>query len=321
MSYIKSLRNTLKDKNLKLFERLKLIEDSANKALKYTIAKFPYYTPHNFLHSQNVEEILNWLIPDEIKPKMNDNEIFFLLVATWLHDWGMVASKDEKAELVRKLHHIRTETNFEEFYDKIFLSLPEARIIGRICRGHTKENLFSKQYDNSYLGSNVLIRVRFLAALLRVADECDVTANRTPEIIYYTLKPEGASDEEFKKHLSISGIGQPTPYKLMISGVAKTPKGVQVIEGVKNKLQIELNSVKTILASHGVMLDLVDAQIDTRGFINKPIEFRLDRKSIVNLLIGKTFIQEKMWQFASYFQTQLIRVDYEKESKKILNPK
>jgi len=293
MSYAKSLRNALKDKNETLFHKLQPIEDAAKSVLIYTVSKFPYYTPHDFSHSQNVEEILNWLVPDEIKSKMNDYEIFFLLIASWLHDWGMVASEEENADEVRRLHHIRTEANFEKLYDKIRISLTEARIVGRVCRGHRKEDILSSEYDDTFFGSNILIRVRFLAALLRVADECDVTANRTPEVIYYSLKPEGASEEEFRKHLSITGIGKSAPYKLLLSGVAKTPKGVEVIEGVKNQIQSQLNSVKAILANHDVVLDIIEAHIDTRGFINKPIAFDLDQKAIVTLLIGNALYSRK----------------------------
>ena len=63
MSYSKSLRDTLKDKNETLFNRLKPVEKAAKEVLTYTVSAFPYYTPHSFLHSKNVEEILNWLIP------------------------------------------------------------------------------------------------------------------------------------------------------------------------------------------------------------------------------------------------------------------
>jgi hypothetical protein len=286
LSYAKSLRNALKDKNEELYNKLQLIEDAAKSVLTYTVSKFPYYTPHDFSHSLNVEEILNWLVPDEIKLKMNAHEIFFLVAAAWLHDWGMVASESENAEEVRKLHHVRTEENFESLHDKVHLSVTEARIIGRMCRGHREENLLGPQYEDSFFGSNILIRVRFLTSLLRIADECDVTANRTPEIIYYSLKPEGASQEEFQKHLSIAGIGKSAPYKLVLSGVAKTPKGVEVIEGVKKQIQRQLDSVKAVLATHGVLLDVIEAKIDTRGFINRPIAFELDRKAIVDLLIG-----------------------------------
>jgi len=286
MSYAKSLRNALYDKNKALYNRLPPIEDASRSVLTYTASKFPYYTPHDFRHSLNVEENLNWLVPDEIKSKMNDHEIFFLIVSAWLHDWGMVASQSENAEEVRAKHHIRTEENFEKFYDKIHLNHQEARIVGRICKGHRNDDLQSPEYKDSFIGSNISIRIPFLASLVRLADECDVTANRTPEIIYYSLKPEGASEAEFQKHLSIIGIGQPTPYKIVLSGVAYTPQGADVIKGVKKKIQQQLDSVKTILATNGIILDIVEHQIDTRGFIDKPIAFELDRKSIVDLLIG-----------------------------------
>jgi len=287
MSYAKSLRNTLKDKNESLFNRLQPIEEATRSVLTYTASAFPYYTPHDFSHSINVEDILNWLVPDDVKPKMNEYEIFFLLIASWLHDWGMVASSGENPEEVRKQHHIRAEANFENLHDKIGLSLSEARITGRICRGHREEDILDPKYEDTFFGSgNKLIRIRFLTALLRIADEVDVTHNRTPEIVYYTLKPEGASKEAFEKHLSINGIGPIAPHKLRLSGVAKTPRGVEVIESVKAHIQSQIDSVKTFLAANGVMLDSIESQIDTRGFINKPIAFDLDKKTIVNLLIG-----------------------------------
>lgn len=289
MSYAKSLRNILKDKNELLFNRLHPIIETSKNLLPYTVSKFPYYTPHFSVHSDHVEENLNCLIPDAEKLKMDENEIFFLLIGAWLHDWGMIATKDEDAEEVRKQHHVRTESNFEKQYQMIHLSLDEARIIGRICRGHRKDDLHSMDYNDKFLGINKLIRIRFLAALLRLADECDITANRTPEILYYNLRPEGASDDEFKKHLMIPGIGFPDqfPYKIILNCVTYSPKGVIVIEQVRKKIQDELNSIKSILALNGVQLEYIETEIDSRGFINKPIGFELDKKKIVELLIGK----------------------------------
>jgi hypothetical protein len=109
MSYTKSLRSYLGDKNSTLFKRLEGIETDAKNVLIYTVSKFPYYTPHDFSHSLNVEDILNWLIPDEKKKEMDSYEIFLLLVSAWLHDWGMVGSASEDPEIIRKTHHIRTQ--------------------------------------------------------------------------------------------------------------------------------------------------------------------------------------------------------------------
>jgi hypothetical protein len=288
MSYAKSLRNSLKDKNEGFYGKFLSIEEKAKALLPYTVSKFPSFTPHFSLHSENVEGHLNWLIPDEIKLKMSDNEIFFLLVAAWLHDWGMIAQPSEDSDQVRAQHHIRTEKNFETQYQLLNLSIDEARIIGRICRGHRKDDLHSTDYKDLIIGINNLIRVRFLASLLRLADECDVTENRTPQIIYYNLKPEGISDEEFKKHLLIRGIGNRDqyPYKIFLYCIANSPKGVEVVERVKNQIQMQLDSVKLILAANEIEWDIVEIEIETHGFINKPIAFQLDRKSIVDLLIG-----------------------------------
>ena len=287
------MRNTLKEKEKKLYNRLEEIQGLAESVLTYTTSKFPYYTPHDFKHSLNVEENLNWLIPDECKIDFTDYEIFFLIISAWLHDWGMVGSNDEDPKEIRENHHIRTEEFFEKMHDKVRLSLNEGRIIGKICLGHRKENLLDSKYEDMYFGSNIRIRPRFLSALLRIADECDVTQNRVPEIIYYSLNPKGASKIEFDKHLNVIGIGQPEPYKLQLSGVARDPKGVKVLEGVTKKIQNELNQVKSILAQEKIMLEYVESKIDTRGFINKPIEFEIDRKKIVDLLIGKSLYKRK----------------------------
>lgn len=294
MSYIRSFRKILEEKNPDLYGKLINIEKKAQSLLTYTAGKFPYYTPHDFVtHSRNVEENLNWIVDDEVKETFNDYEIFFLLVAAWLHDWGMIGEPDEDPQKIRETHHLRTEKYLEKLYDKVYLSYHEARIIGKICRGHTKEDLQSKYFDDVIFGANIPIRVRFLAACLRIADECDITANRTPEIIYYSLNPSDKAEEEFKKHLSILGVGRPEKHKIQIFGIAWDPKGVKVLEKVRDKIQRELNRVKVILAQQGIVLDYIELKVDTRGFINKPIEFILDRKKIVELLIGKHLYSRK----------------------------
>lgn len=318
LSFAKSLRNSLKDKDESLHDRLMLIEPIARSVLTYTASKFPDFTPHDFeRHSLNVEKILNWMVPDEVKSSMDPYELFFLIISAWLHDWGMVASKNENADEVRQNHHERTEQNFQKLYKEVLLSQQEANIAGRICRGHRTDDLQSDLYANSFIGSsNNLVHVSFLAALLRLADECDVTANRTPEIIYSSIHPEGRSEEEFKKHLSIGGIGPLTKYKLQLNGTAYTPKGVQVIEEVRKKIEEQLDSVKTILFPNGVMFDVISEHIDAQGFINKPIGFELDKKNIIDLLVGKALYSRKDVAIRELLQNAIDTCRF----KKILEP-
>jgi len=288
MSYERSLRRILQDRDPELYGRLKKIEKFARSLLSYTHGKFPYYTPHDFSHSLNVEENLNWMITGSIKEKMNSYEIFFLLVAAWMHDWGMIGKPEEDPKEIREIHHLRTERYFEEMHDKLYISEHEGRNIGRICRGHTKEDLYKKDFDDVVFGSSIRIRTGFLAAILRIADECDITYNRTPEIVYYTLNPTDKAEEEFKKHLSIGGVGQlDEKHKIYISAVARDPRGASALREIRDKIQNELNTVKAILAQHGVVLDYVELRLETRGFIDKPIGFEVDKKRIVDLLIGE----------------------------------
>jgi len=296
LSYITSLRRILGSKDQKLYGRLLNIEKKAESLLTYTAGKFPYYTPHDFVtHSRNVEENLNWIIDDEVKATFNPHEAFFLLVASWLHDWGMIGQAHEDPKEVREVHNLRTEAYLEKFHEKMFLSQHEARIIGKICRGHTNEDIRDEYYDDMIFGANVPVRIRFITACLRIADECDVASNRTPEIIYYSLNPTDEAEEEFEKHLAISGIGRPQAekHKIQLFGIAWDPKGVRALEKVRDKIQKELDNVKLFLAQQGVVIDYVELRIDTRGFINKPIEFVLDRQKIVELLMGSHLYKRK----------------------------
>ncbi len=287
MSYEISLLKMVGNRDASLYGRLIEIRKKAEPLLSYTQGKFPYYTPHDFSHSLAVEENLNWLIPDNVKQKMHTLEIFFLIVSAWLHDWGMVGKPEEDAESIRETHHIRTEKNFEDLYEKLYLSEHEARIIGRICKGHRKVDLRSHDYDDIVFGPSAKIRRSFLAALLRIADECDITHNRTPEVIYYSIHPKEEAEGEFRKHLSIGGIGQLSEmHKIYISAIARDPKGARTLREVAQKIQSELDEVKAILADNEVPLDIVELRLETRGFIDKPISFEIDRNRIVQLLIG-----------------------------------
>ena len=81
MSYSRSFRETLRSKNVNLHNRLVDIEKIAQKLLVYTAGKFPYYTPHDFHHSQKCEENLSWLTPDKLREELNGYELFFSILA------------------------------------------------------------------------------------------------------------------------------------------------------------------------------------------------------------------------------------------------
>lgn len=293
MPYGKKLRQVLRERNPNLDAKLSEIEEKAKSVLTYTAAAFPYYTPHDFHHSSTVEENLNWLIPDAVKHELNEWEIFFLLVAAWLHDWGMVCKSGEDPKEVREIHHRRTEDNFEKMHQLLGLDGNQGRIIGRIARGHRAEDLRGELFERQIYSANVHIDIRFLAAILRLADECDVTNSRVPEIIYYSLSPKGISEEHFKSHLSIGGIGKYVEHKIEINAVAYEPKASQTLDKLREKIQTEVDHVKGILAERKIPIEYVELHVDARGFIDKPIGFRLDEARVTQLLIGEHLYSRK----------------------------
>lgn len=315
MSYEISLLKLIENRDKELYGRLLQIRKRAEPLLSYTHGKFPYYTPHDFFHSTNVEENLNWLIPDNIKDKMNSYEIFFLINAAWLHDWGMIGTHDEDPIKIRDEHHIRTEQYFDKMYDKLNLSEHEARIIGRISKGHRKVDLNTKEYDDIIFGQSIRIRRRFLSALLRIADECDITHSRTPEVIYYSINPNRASEIEFKKHLNITGIGQLNEkHKIYVSAIARDPKGAQTLREVVSKIQHELDTIKVILAQNEISLDVVELKLETRGFIDKSIRFDINKKKIVDLLIGEHLYSNRDVAIRELIQNSIDSCNLKKKS-------
>ena len=161
---------------------------------------FPEYTDHSELHSITVIQFCNTLIGEQLN-RLNKHEIYVLLSGCYFHDTGMgITRKDfeafsreidfgdyfEKhpnataAEQIRDFHNeysgrfIRKYAELFEFPSKAHL---EAVI--QISRGHRKTDL----KDESIYPINLptpdggSICLPYLAALLRLADEIDVTAS------------------------------------------------------------------------------------------------------------------------------------------------
>lgn len=192
---------------------------------------FPDFTDHTELHSLNVIEFCNKLIGDQIN-KLNADEIYCLLLGCYFHDTGMgishsdfdefskqinfgnyfeTHSKDDYPEIIRNFHNEYSGL-FIKKYAKFFEFPSEAHLFAviQISRGHRKTDL---RDDNEYPSalsipnSDNKICVKYLAALIRLADEIDVTASRNSKIIYDINKVMGEINLiEFLKHEAVKGL-------------------------------------------------------------------------------------------------------------------
>ncbi len=192
---------------------------------------FPDFTDHTELHSLNVIEFCNNLIGDQIN-KLNADEIYCLLLGCYFHDTGMGISHKDYEEFSKKIdfgNYFDTHDkdnlpeiirNFHNEYSGLFIrkyahffELPSEEhlfAIIQISRGHRKTNLFD---DNEYPLSLKLknnsntICLRYLSALVRLADEIDVTAARNSHVIYDISKLTKEIDIiEFMKHDAVKDL-------------------------------------------------------------------------------------------------------------------
>jgi hypothetical protein len=159
----------------------------------------PHFTDHTLAHSDRVIDVIGRLL--ERQNNLNEDELFVLLAAAYLHDIGTQIKKSdllrfpgldnflsksnmtragleaEKALLsfIRRWHHVFTYFMITELLRTYFGldSSPYTEEIALVAQGHRKVELTSAEYRR-----RGAIRVDLLAAFLRLADELDCDRNR-----------------------------------------------------------------------------------------------------------------------------------------------
>ena len=193
--------------------RLKHIKDYVANIWSHGTIFHPYYTLHGPQHSQQVETIMVDILAPEhdnknhsVKNIVDQDELFYLLCSAWLHDVGMIAPLSESEEVdiaqhgipkddwLRREHHNRSREYIEKHWRELELaSMEDARFIGLVCQAHRGVSL---GVDDRLKIDHP--NIRFLSAILRVADGLDVSQERTPgELMELRWKE---MDEQSKWH-------------------------------------------------------------------------------------------------------------------------
>lgn len=168
---------------------------------------FPEYTDHSELHSLTVIHFCNRLAGDQMD-RLNADELYVLLVGCYLHDSGMgitmeqyrefcgqidfgdyfdTHSRDEPSSVIRDFHH-EFSACFIRKFSALFEIPSEQHLTAviQVSRGHRKTDLSNpSEYpaDWAVPGGN-RICLPYLAALIRLADEIDVAADRNPALLF-----------------------------------------------------------------------------------------------------------------------------------------
>lgn len=176
---------------------------------------FPYFTNHTFEHSAQVINYCNVIAGEENISRLNADELYILLMGACLHDVGMgISSADYRAmsghvkgldayvashtdqpegEVIRAFHQ-EFSAEFIKKYQALFeIPTPEhLYCICQVARGHRKLDLLdTAEFDPQYtLANGAIVRLPYLAGLVKLADELDVTADRNLLFDYNNLDAE-----------------------------------------------------------------------------------------------------------------------------------
>lgn len=180
------------------------------------VATPPGYTYHGKEHIGMVEQYVGRLLGEDRISKLTNEELFVLLMGAMCHDVGMSEYKTVGDTYIpdRENHNINS---YLKVYDSnknssgtLGIKVPSDnpkyfKAIALLCLGHRdhKENgkkkctLLEQSIIKGQsvgipelisLPNNTDVRVRYLAAILRLADEIDVTNQRAPKDIEMHLK-------------------------------------------------------------------------------------------------------------------------------------
>ncbi|MBQ3417142.1 MAG: HD domain-containing protein [Ruminococcus sp.] len=265
------LENKLRLENSDLHRRTKDSAVVLQKMLESFLPRFPDFTDHTILHSMDVLEYSNMLLGEKQIKRLSAAECYVLIMSCYLHDIGMGINQKNYEELSQKIDfgdyfetHSRedTETIIREFhneYSGLFIrkyaelfDIPCDEMvfaIVQVSRGHRKTDLFDESEYHDVMTPYGIIRTAFLAAIIRLADEIDVGADRNSELLFDSSKARGQSGTEaFGTHESIRRVEvQPDALVLYTKPIA--PQYRELIRKLADKIQETLDYCREVASS------------------------------------------------------------------------
>ena len=225
--------------------------------------RFPEFTDHSILHSLNVLDYSNYIIGEEQINQLSPAECYVLIMACYLHDIGMGVGEKDYEAFARQIDfgnyfdtHDRSDTSsvvrafHHEFSGCLIrknaklLEIPSEDLVFAIIqasRGHRKTDLFDPGEYPEMQTEYGVIRLPYVSAVIRLADEIDVGANRNSELLFdtstLTIKRQ---IEAFGTHESILRVDV-TRDKIILVVKPKSPEYVPLIETLNGKIQETLD--------------------------------------------------------------------------------
>lgn len=261
------LEKRLREEAPNLHQRIKDSVVVLQKMLESFYTWFPDFTDHSVLHSLDVLDYCNQLLGEQVSA-LTIPECYALVMACYLHDVGMGVTQEnfevftQSIDLEAYLQKCPSATipqiirDFHNEYSGLFIrkyadlfdipSDPLLFAIVQLSRGHRKTNLYDElEYPDLETPEGV-IRTALLSAVLRLADEIDVGADRNPEILFDTSKLTKQVDiDAFGTHESIRSVDV-TADAILLRAKPKEARFIPMIEDLAEKIQKTLDYCRDV---------------------------------------------------------------------------
>jgi uncharacterized UPF0160 family protein len=176
--------------------------------LNYLPRAIPDYTDHGVQHSNNLMKIFSNFLSNQKdhfeKAFLTEEERWVICLAIWLHDIGVLVTKQEEKD--------KHNENSVEILDRPEFEFLKSQLGKDIvkCLKFVIKNHSSKCDLNAITKDPIhpKIRLRLICAIFRLIDGCDVTSARTKPVLYKLLRAYDLlnqdSVEYWEAHLTIS---------------------------------------------------------------------------------------------------------------------
>lgn len=229
---------------------------------------FPDFTDHTVLHTLDILELCNQLIGDQLE-RLSAEDLYVLMMGALFHDVGMGVSTTDFAEFrkvldfpepeddtarawaVRDYHQELSGLYLEKYWRLLdFPKWEYAKAVIQVCRGHRKTDLLDRTgYPPQFtVEPNKTVCLPYLAALICLADELDIAAERNVSFLYEVEKMPSARDRrEFRKHMAIRRV-ELQPDQVVIHAWTEDPEIRTGVQEVSDKLREKLLLCRRVAA-------------------------------------------------------------------------
>jgi molecular chaperone HtpG len=344
-----SLEKKLKELNTNLFGKLNETKEEVKLLLNQYIKNFPDYTDHSIHHTEEVFEIVSEVLTDLEIDNLNEDEIYILSMASYLHDIGMCIPEEkikeiaDTEELVRERelhpeisrekylrdhHHTLSKKFILEEWES--LKIPNekyAEAIALVSEGHRvvdigNPDIFKPKY--TVRNGRNFVCLPYLAAVLRIADELDITNIRTPSLLTKYYMPENEKSVlEWNKHIAntLRFITENyVEFEVKCSNhsmLAALEEQFSKIITVINYCQKVIRNISNTEQRHfSLKLEQLKTSIKYIDFDPKGIKYSFDVDNVIEAFVGENLYNDKLTSLRELIQNSIDTCRY----KRVLNP-